>query len=60
MNGRKRASITSWRGRLATIEVVESSRPTPNTPWVWWNLDPGLGQSPSTSRISLDPTTQWP
>ena len=59
MNGRKRTSMTSWRGRVEAIEAVESFRPTPKNPCVWWNFDPAAGQLPSTPRISVEPTTQW-
>ena len=36
-------------------ETLNGPKPT-----VWWNFEPGAGQSGSASRITFEPTTQYP
>ena len=58
--GRPLTRIRNRRGRSAsTISEWSSSVSGPN-PTVWWKRDPAAGQSASTSRICLEPTTQYP
>ena len=52
-----------WRAaqqprRLGLEHSVWSRSVSGPTPIVWWNFEPGAGQSRSASRIAFEPTTQ--
>ena len=56
--GRALARIRSRPGRLASSDSVWSLTLKGPRPTVWWNFEPGCGQSGSASRIVFEPTTQ--